>query len=623
MENNEIGVRVEDVNTPEIAAFLGRSPPFDALAADELAAVADTVEVRQYAAGENVLVEDAQPAQHLFFIREGSVELVHEEEVVDILEPGESFGHPSLLTGLAPAFTVRAHEDTTCYLIPREEAIRVLGRPEGAGYVAATLRERLTRTGHTVHALPPVDTVSVGDLLRRSPVFCEAETPIRDVARLMTDNGISAILIRDGAEISIATDAQLRERVIGEELSPESPVASVAMPAVTVGPEYLAVDAIVEMLDAGADQLVVVDNRRNPIGLLTAADLLGLESRSPFALRHALLRARDEDELVDTAAQLRQLLLALIDADLAPEKIGRVLSLQVDTLTTRLIDFATARHGPAPSPWAWLQLGSTARREVTLGSDQENALAFADPEGSAVDDAYFERLAVDVNEGLARCGFPPDLNHVLARNGLWRMSQSEWLRVFEECLESPDESHLIRATVAFDFRHAAGGLEVVSPLVAVLRRAPGYPDFVRQLGRSATAFRPPLGFRGSLALGRKDGERGRIDIKRGGAIPIANLARFHALTNGVTISATLDRLVAAQEVGALDAETATGLREAFGVVSRIRLAHHATQVQAGTPIDNLVDPGDLPPLARNELREAFRVVSHAQKRLSAFVPLGL
>jgi CBS domain-containing protein len=203
------------------------------------------------------------------------------------------------------------------------------------------------------------------------------------------------------------------------------------------------------------------------------------------------------------------------------------------------------------------------------------------------------------------------------------MPESRWLRVFEECFESPDESHLIRATVAFDFRHGAGGLGIVAPLVAVLRRAPDFPDFVRQLARSATAFKPPLGFRGSIAVGRKDGDRGRIDIKRGGAIPIANLARFHALTNGVTISATLDRLVAAQEVGALDGETATGLREAFAVVSRIRLAHHAAQIEAGIAIDNLVDPGELAPLARTELREAFKVVAAAQKRLSAFVPLGL
>src|SRR5438094_132448 len=223
-----MSVRVVGVNTPEIAAFLGGFPPFDARPRDAVAAVAAAAEARRYAAVENILVEDAQPAQHLFVVREGSVELLHEEEVVDILEPGESFGHPSLLTGMAPAFTVRAHEDTTCYLMPREAAMQVLGRPAGTGYVAATLRERLTRTGHTVHALPPVSTVSVGDLLRRAPVFCDGDTAISQAARVMTENGVSAILIREDWRITIVTDAQLRERVLAQELSPENTIAGVA-----------------------------------------------------------------------------------------------------------------------------------------------------------------------------------------------------------------------------------------------------------------------------------------------------------------------------------------------------------------------------------------------------------
>ena len=114
---------METENTSEVAAFLRGFPPYESLPAEELAAVAEAVEVRRYAAGEKLLVEDARPSQHLFVVREGSVELVHEDEVVDVLEPGESFGHPSLLTGLAPAFTVRAHEDSTCFLIPREAAV--------------------------------------------------------------------------------------------------------------------------------------------------------------------------------------------------------------------------------------------------------------------------------------------------------------------------------------------------------------------------------------------------------------------------------------------------------------------------------------------------------------------
>ena len=137
---------METMNTEEIRAFLATHPPFDALDPELLAEVAATATVASYAPGEAALVEDAAPAEHLFVVRDGLMELVHEGEVVDVLEPGESFGHPSLLTGRAPAFTVRARRKSSCYLIPRERALEVFSGRAGASYVAATLRE-LARPG--------------------------------------------------------------------------------------------------------------------------------------------------------------------------------------------------------------------------------------------------------------------------------------------------------------------------------------------------------------------------------------------------------------------------------------------------------------------------------------------
>ena len=138
--------------------------------------------------------------------------------------------------------------------------------------------------------------------------------------------------------------------------------------------------------------------------------------------------------------------------------------------------------------WAWLALGSVARRELTLASDQDNALAYADG-GGAPADAYLAAVAADVNAGLAACGFGEDNAEVLARSPRWRMTESAWQAVFRECLEHPDRSRLVRAAVAFDFRHVAGGLEIVPPLVAIVREAPGHADFVRRLARTATDVR--------------------------------------------------------------------------------------------------------------------------------------
>jgi CBS domain-containing protein len=404
----------------------------------------------------------------------------------------------------------------------------------------------------------------------------------------------------------------------------DAPVRAIARtPVPSVSITQLAVEATVDMLAAGADHLAVLDGDR-VVGLLSATDLLGVDVRSPIALRHAIQRAEDEDALLDAVAGLPKLFRLLVRAGASPRDIGRVLTLQHDAVTARLIDFSIWRRGEAPVPWAWLDLGSAARREFTLASDQDNALAYANPApGEEADiDAYFERLGSEVNDGLARCGFGVDNNGVLAGNRLWRMSKASWLKTFDQCLTIPDESHLIRASVSFDFRQAAGGLTIAPELAEQMRAAPEHPALMRLLARTATGYPVALGFRGQLAVERRGPGAGWLDLKHGAIIPLVNLVRFHAIANGITISPTLDRIEAVARAGGLEPGVADALEEAFGVIGRIRFDHHAASIAAGRPPDNLIDPSQLPPIARGELRDALHTVKRGQKQLGAWVPAG-
>jgi CBS domain-containing protein len=603
----------------EIAGFLAPYPPFDQFDGEELLRVAAGITVRSYPAGTDILVEDGPPATELFVIRKGAIELRHQDEVVDVLEPGESFGHPSLLTGMAAAFTVRAQQDSVCYSIPRDLAIEVLGRPAGAMFVARTMRERLTRTGHTVHGLPEVRTVRISNLVARPPVFCPPERSVREAASLMSAHHVTALLVASGGEFGIVTDTDFRHKVVAGGIPPEAPVTAIMnRPVVTVRADRFAVDAALDMLYAGVQHLAVTDTRDMIVGLVSAGDLLELAYRSPFALRAAILNAPSEAALDAATKELPGLFVTLVQAGLKAPDIGRVLALSCDAVTTRLIHFALARHGPAPCAWAWLALGSVARRELTLASDQDNALAYAGSDDPEVD-AYFERIARDVNEGLVRAGLAVDTSGVVASNRLWRMPESRWIETFHDCLESPDLSHLVRAAVAFDFRQVAGGLQITPPLVTVLREARNYPRFLAQLARTATDIPSALKFR--LLASRW--ERQEVDLKKKGSLPIANLARFHALANGVTISPTLDRLAAVEGLGALKKETAQSLEEAFIVIWQVRVERQAQQVRTGAKPDNFIRPDQLPPLARKELREAFRAITAAQQELNRFVPPGI
>ena len=604
--------------------FLARQPPFDAIDPDELRALATSAQQRSYEAGEGVLIEDGLPARGLWVIITGSMDLVHEGEVIQVLEPGECFGHPSLLTGLAPAFTVRARERSRCALLDAEAGRRVLGTEAGAAYVASTMRNRLTRAGHTVHGLHEVGTTPVSAIMRPA-AYCGAEEPIRAAAARLGEDGVSALLVDlGGDQLGIVTDAEVRAAVAGDGASLDVPLrAIVRTPVPTVPVSHLAIEATVDMLAAGTEHVAVIESDRVR-GVLSAADLLGLDARSPIALLHVILGAADEDDLIRAVGQLPKLFLLLIRAGVPSRDLGRVLSLQHDAVVARLVDFSIWQRGAAPLPWAWLDLGSAARREFTLASDQDNALAYADPEaGHETEvDGYFERLGSDVNDGLARCGIGVDNNGVLAGKRLWRMSKSEWLRTFEECFREPDESHLIRATVSFDFRPTAGGLALAAELTDQMRAAREHPSFMRLMARSATGFPVALGFRGQLATGREGDPAGRLDLKRGAIIPLVNLVRFHALSHGVAISPTLDRIEAVAHIGGLERGLADALSEAFAVVTRLRFEHHAALIAAGAVPDNLIDPGELPPIARSDLREALQVVRRAQKQLGVWTPAG-
>jgi CBS domain-containing protein len=547
------------------------------------------------------------------------MDLVHEDQVVDTLEPGECFGHPSLLSGRAPAFTVTAHEDSTALFIPREPALRILGHPAGAAYVASSLRERLVRTGETVHALPDLSLMRLSSLVDREPLVLEPDMSLRDVARAMTDAGRPAALVRLDGEMGLVTDAELREQGLAADRSPEDPVRTIAQKEPLRAPaDHTVGEVLVDLLEAQRRDICVTDRNGRIVGLLGIEDLAGGE-HSSFAIRRELAEAPDLEALVATVTDgLPRLLTSLLSAGLAPLDITRVLAAESDVVTMRLLDFAFERHGQAPVAWAWLALGSVARREMTLASDQDNAFAYADDAGNEAVE-FFARVATDVNDGLARCGFGEDNAEVLARSPRWRMSAGEWRDELQACLEHPDRSHLVRAAVTFDFRHVGGGLEIVPSLVEVLRSAREYPDFLGRLARTVTDWPVPLKRRGKFDTD----EEGRIDLKKGGALPVANLARFYAISSGITTSGTLARLLAAEDTGHLDAVQATNLREAFSLVARIRLEHHAACLRAGSPLDNLVDPEGLPELQRATLREALQEVAEQQKKMSAYAPIGV
>ena len=297
-------------------------------------------------------------------------------------------------------------------------------------------------------------------------------------------------------------------------------------------------------------------------------------------------------------------------------------SVVVDALTRRLIDLAIADVGPLEVPFAWLALGSVARREATPGSDVESAIAL---QGDAPGEELIEHaLAISrrVETGLLSCGLTPDEKGTTAANPLLVRSLASWQRATRSWLEDPaQEQALILVSVVVDSR-TVWGLGTGMSVSEAFRAARTHPALLHRLARFSLSYRPPTGFLRGLVVEHSGEHRGRLDLKHGGLVPVVDLARWAGMAAGVTSASTPERLRAAAAAGTLSAADAGTLTDAFQLVMALRLEHQVAQLEAGREPDDHLDPAALSPLTRTYLKEAFRAVASVQKRVAGELGVG-
>ena len=83
----------------DIAGFLRRYPPFDELDDDGLARLARSVEIEHFPADTVILQQGGDPAQALYVVRKGAVELLDDGMLLDQLVEIALARHPDSVPG--------------------------------------------------------------------------------------------------------------------------------------------------------------------------------------------------------------------------------------------------------------------------------------------------------------------------------------------------------------------------------------------------------------------------------------------------------------------------------------------------------------------------------------------
>jgi CBS domain-containing protein len=465
---------------------------------------------------------------------------------------------------------------------------------------------------------PDPQMTSLSELLRRPPVTVSPGATVAEAAALMTAERASCLPVLAPGELrplGIVTDRDLRSRVVAERRSTDTPVEEIAtVPVVTLASSALAGEALLTMFERGIHHVPVVDATGGLVGVVTDTDLMGLEHQTPFAVKSAIERGRDTGEVAAAGRQLPGVVAGLVETGAEPVGVGRVISGTVDALTRRLLQLALERLGEPPCAWGWLALGSAARHEQALLTDQDHALAYDGPDSA---DGWFAELAASVTDGLEAAGIPRCAGDAMAVHPPMRRPLDAWVRSIRAWMEDPGADGSIASSIVYDYRQVAGPLRVEAAFDAVVRTAKDHPGFLRHLARRALGHGPPTGFLRDLVVEAGGEHAGHLDVKHGGITIVTSLARAVATGAGLTERRTIERLRAAAAAGTVDPRTADELIEAFGFLWDVRLTHQVAQVRAGDPADDFISPATIGPVARTGLKEAFRVIGRAQRGLAS------
>ncbi len=608
----------------EIRNHLFAHPPFRNLPKKVVDDIVPYIQVAYFQA-DTMILEKGQEAQDLYVIRKGAVEIFRSSgELLTRMGEGECFGQFALMRKKKVRYPAKAIEDTLVYLIPDEQFQLLCDEHDRfADFMeedhSTRLQTAMEQTGQ--QSRNPLMFSKLRTLLHSEIITADPSVSLKQAALIMTRNRVSSLVLvpEAGNDYPIAgliTDRDLRKRAIAKGLPLSTSVSEImSRDIVTHQAGDFAFEAMLTMMRHNLHHLPILDNEI-PIGVITVSDLMQYASYGSVFIVGDIFRQKTVEDLAAMAGSIQQLFIQLIGEDANSHTIGAALSRIAVSISQRLLQLGEKQLGPPPIPYCLLVMGSMARDELTLVTDQDNAFVLDDSFDPDLHDDYFKALAQFLSDGLTLCGFPYCTGDIMATNELWRKPLSAWKSYFTDWIDNPDPEALLHASIFFDLEGIFGETGFAKVLKRLIReKAKDNTRFLACLARNALLRKPPLGFFRKFVLEPDGDYKNTFNLKRRGTAPISDLARVHALACGASKTNTENRLDQIKQTTLLAEGVGEDLLDALELISMVRIRHQARQVENGKKPNNNVRPERLSSFERRHLKDAFKVVSQAQSFL--------
>jgi DNA polymerase-3 subunit epsilon/CBS domain-containing protein len=445
-------------------------------------------------------------------------------------------------------------------------------------------------------------------------VTVPAAARLSEVLALLIERRISSVFVEPTPEVptwGILTERDLLRAVHARPRDGLGRTAGEAAsrPLETVPADAFLYSALAHMARRNFRHLAVADPKGAIVGALTSRNLLGQRAQDAIALGAAIEEAATPKELGRVWARLALVAKGLVGEEVDPRDVAAVISRELCALTRRAAEIAERDMGreglgPAPVPYALLVLGSAGRGESLLAMDQDNAIVYAAGEAGGPEDRWMAELGRRVADHLDAAGVPYCKGGVMAKNPEWRMSEARWRTHVGRWISRSEPGDILNSDIFFDAVTVHGDRDMGEALRRdAMAAAASSRNFLKLMAINAAEADVPLGWFGRFRL-----SGGRMDLKKGGILPIFSAARVLALTNAIPARSTPERLEAARGRKGVPDALIDNLIEAHRILLGAILHQQLVDIELGVPLSNRVAPSDLAASGRERLQWALEQV---------------
>lgn len=332
-----------------------------------------------------------------------------------------------------------------------------------------------------------------------------------------------------------------------------------------------------------------------------------METPADIEFTQQIEQSQTASQVIQILKKLPETVRAMSDRGVNPRILRQTVGGAYDAAIRQFVIQSLEDSKKDLPPFAFLSLGSNARHEMTMFSDQDNALVFSDVAHDQLTKSRlkFLVLADDICAKLKQAGYPYCPGGIMAANPKWCLSLTEWKKLFSKWILNATPESILEVNVFFDVRCAYGDESLVHQMRDHVKSLTheNQPFFLHY-AHNCLSYKAPLNLLGRIRT-EKRGDHKTINVKEC-IRPLETLARIYAVKHSITSPGTLERLVALRDQGVIQEPSYQEMIYVFDYLWKIRFFN---QIQAHAELRVNGDELDIEKLTEIERENLQSILS--------------